>query len=388
MKLFSRSVLLASCVLTLCFSSLAATEYVIANHDSHFENFISVYTLDTSSGALKQVGDFDTNGTGLGGLSGVHVNFANIEQAITAKGACIFALNAYSSDIAAFSAATKYSLVGNYSNSALNASYNGGSLALTPNGKFLYASYSYTGNIGAWQVNPDCSLTFISSYIPLGGNALGAIKVSPNGQALIVPFDTTVETPGMTEMFRIDGTSGSLTDLGYLANPCNLTVTCNFYGLDFTRDNKFVVLSALVHGNVGENAYALTAQITSNGLVKPRNWPLPNSLQIDVPISPFFSAAGYSGAGNLYFGSTNGVITVDFTENPLKLAVTNAQIVGSSEDNGNIAVTGNTMVMGAPADEIDVFSINSDGALTTLNTTTVTGQDLDVFSLTLFPSTR
>ena len=183
MKLFSRSVLLASCVLTLCFSSLAAAEYVIANHDSHFENFISVYTLDTSSGALKQVGDFDTNGTGLGGLSGVHVNFANIEQAITAKGACIFALNAYSSDIAAFSAATKYSLVGNYSNAALNASYNGGSLALTPNGKFLYASYSYTGNIGAWQVNSDCSLTFISSYIPLGGNALGAIKVSPNGQA-------------------------------------------------------------------------------------------------------------------------------------------------------------------------------------------------------------
>jgi hypothetical protein len=49
MKIFFRSVLLASCVLTLCLSSFAATEYVIANHDSHFENFISIYTLDTSS---------------------------------------------------------------------------------------------------------------------------------------------------------------------------------------------------------------------------------------------------------------------------------------------------------------------------------------------------
>jgi hypothetical protein len=379
---------LVACLLMLCISSLGATEYVIANHDSAIHNYLSIYTLDLSAGTLKQVSLLDTNGTGLGPKGGGAINFANIEQALSSGGACIFGLNANSSDIAAFSAATKYSLVGNYSNSALNASENGGSLALTPNGKFLYASYSYTGNIGAWQVNPDCSLTFIASYVPLGGTAVGAIKVSPNGQALVVPFYSTIEEPGVAEMFRINSSSGSLTDVGYLANPCNLTVTCGFYGLDFTKDSKFVVISALVHGNVGDNAYALTAEITTNGLVKPRNWPLPNSVGIQKPISPFFSAAGYAGSGNLYFGSSSGVIVVDFVENPLKLTVTNAQSVGGGAGDGNIAVTGNIMVMGVPEDEIDVFSIAPDGSLTTLSTTTVTGGHLDVFSLILFPETR
>lgn len=387
MKSVYRSVVLALCILTLCISSLAATEYVIVNHDSYFENFLSVYTLDTSSGTLKQVGLLDTNGTGLGGLSGIHVNFANIEQAVSPGGACIFGLNAYSSDIAAFSAATKYSLVGNYSNPALNASFNGGTLALTPDGKSLYVSYSYTGNIGAWQVNPDCSLAFIDSYVPSGGSGLGAIKVSPNGQALIVPFYSTVEEPGLAEMFSIDGSTGHLTDVGYLPNTCKLPAICILHGLDITADSKLVAFAATVSGDGPEYPYALIARLTPAGLAQPRSWPL-SKLTVGEPISPFFSAAAYKGSGDLYFGLANGVITTDFTENPLNLAVTNREMVGSDGENGNIGVTGNVMLMGVPTNEIYVFSIDPNGSLTTLSTTTVTGQHLDVFSLTLFPATR
>jgi hypothetical protein len=62
--------------------------------------------------------------------------------------------------------------------------------------------------------------------------------------------------------------------------------------------------------------------------------------------------------------------------------------VGGPGNDGNIAVTGNIMIMAIFPDKIGVFSINPDGSLTTLSTTTVTGQHLDVFSLTLFPATR
>lgn len=97
MKTILSALVTVACALTFCVSSFASAEYVIANHDSNFNNYLTVYKLDTSSGSLKQVALLATNGSGLGG--GINVNRANIEQAITANGSCIFALNAGSSDI-------------------------------------------------------------------------------------------------------------------------------------------------------------------------------------------------------------------------------------------------------------------------------------------------
>jgi hypothetical protein len=164
----------------------ATSEYVIANNNTIDNNSLVVFKLDTASGSLTQIAVLATGGQGLGIPS--NEDFANLRQAITPDGACVFALDAGSSDIASFSEVTGYSKVGNYPNAALNANYNGGSLALTPNGKFLYASYSTTQNAAAWGVNSDCSLTFIAAYTPSGGGRVGAIKVSPNGEGLVVPL--------------------------------------------------------------------------------------------------------------------------------------------------------------------------------------------------------
>jgi hypothetical protein len=164
----------------------ATSEYVIANNNTIDNNSLVVFKLDTASGSLTQIAVLATGGQGLGIPS--NEDFANLRQAITPDGACVFALDAGSSDIASFSEVTGYSKVGNYPNAALNANYNGGSLALTPNRKFLYASYSTTQNAAAWGVNSDCSLTFIAAYTPSGGGRVGAIKVSPNGEGLVVPL--------------------------------------------------------------------------------------------------------------------------------------------------------------------------------------------------------
>jgi hypothetical protein len=188
MKRLAVATLMVVGIIALRSTCFATSEYVIANNNTVDNNSLVVFKLDTVTGSLTQIAVLATGGQGLGIPS--DEDFANLQQAITPDGGCIFALDAGSSDIASFSEATGYSKVGNYSSPALNANYNGGSLALAPNGKFLSASYSTTQNIAAWAVNSDCSLTFIAAYVPSGGGGVGAIKVTPNGAGLVASLRT------------------------------------------------------------------------------------------------------------------------------------------------------------------------------------------------------
>lgn len=238
-KLF---VVLSLTIVVACFCdvTLAATEYVIANNNDSVANVLTVYKLDTTSGNLTQIASLMTGGIGLGPSH--PNNVANTEQAISQNADCIFAMDAGgSTDIAAFSKGTGYAKVGNYSDPSLNANYWGGSLALTPNGKFLYASYSTTVNIGAWRVNPDCSLVFIASYIPTRGEEIGTpLKVSPDGKSLVAALEVV---PGAAELFAIDQSQGILGDVGFISfTSCG---GCKeIQGIDFTRDSKIVVFAA------------------------------------------------------------------------------------------------------------------------------------------------
>ncbi|MGA2696873.1 MAG: hypothetical protein ABSE92_12475, partial [Terriglobales bacterium] len=184
----------------------------------------------------------------------------------------------------------------------------------------------------------------------------------------------------------IDQNTGELTDLGRLPE-CG----CLLNGIDFTKDSKFAVFA----GGSAANAYV--ARVTPSGLKDPRIWVLASPQQAAQNMVPFFSADGYGGSGNLYFGASGGgsqqrpsaVITTSFIENPLSITVTNiTQIESPQFKDGNIASTGNLMVVAEFPNEIGVFQINSDGSLTQLATTTVTGDALGVFSLSMFPNTR
>ena len=225
---------MASLLASTCF---ATSEYVIANNNNLHNNVLSVYRLDTTTGALTQFATLATNGSGMGGNQQV-VNYSNIEQAISPGGPCIFALNPGSSDIATFSKANGYALIGNYSHPGLDSSYDGGSLALTPNGKFLYASYSATANLAAWAVNWTVRLAFIDSYVPLARGNVGAIKVSPNGASLVVPLPSTIANAA--ELFAVDPGTGILTDLGSLSG---CTPGCLMFGVDITRDSRLAIFA-------------------------------------------------------------------------------------------------------------------------------------------------
>src|SRR5579871_1063698 len=357
----------------LSVSSFAGTSYVIVNNGAHTANSVSAYKLDTANGTLSFYGKVGTTGQSLGG------GIVAVGQAITSDAHCLFAIDTQSNDIAAF-ASPSYKLVGKFSNSALSFNSDGGTIAVSPNGKFLYGAYTGTSNIGAWQVNTNCSLTFIAAYVPsVGADTYSGIGVSPNGSVLVV----SAPDFEAAESFKV-GSNGSLTDLGFVAfasvAACAST-GCFPAALDFTKDSKIVVF-----GNSSGQPSVLTASLgTSGALTNPQLWDLSNSQNLIFSNAVFLSAGAYAGSGFLYVGMFGGVVTASFTESPLSITTTNSTVITNFA--GGIASTGDTLVLTEPPQDLATFKINSDGSLTPVSTITDTAAGAVLWP-TIYPNTR
>jgi 6-phosphogluconolactonase (cycloisomerase 2 family) len=159
----------------LCVSAFASSEYVIVNSNNYVSNGAVLYKLNAKTGKLAKAGTLDT-----GGQASQHDDyFFQVQQAVSPEASCVFALDTGSSDVAAFSKSSGYTRAGRYFKAELIAGA-GGSLALTPDAKFLYAYYETTSNIGLWSVNSDCTLTFVAAYG--AATIAGPIKVNPQRQ--------------------------------------------------------------------------------------------------------------------------------------------------------------------------------------------------------------
>ncbi len=375
------ALLVVGSIVTLCTAALSATEYVISNENSLGSSSLVLLKLDTVTGVLSTVATLPTGGRGFGPNSNGE---ADVWQAVSPNADCIFAMDVASSDIAAFQKASHYARIGNYSNPALNSDLLGGAISLSPSGNFLYASYTQTEDIGIWAVNPDCSLTFVAAYSPVVVIS-GPLKVTPDGRYLLI-------TRGfLADLISIDPSTGELTNVGVVSFQNICPSSCMLSSFDFTRDSRIVVFMGSTQ--YGDQYYpiALAAEIAPTGLTNLRGWRLNNSAGVGtdgVFNSPFFSAAGYAGSGNLYFGVGNGVITTNFTEKPLRISLTNATFVSASRYDGLIAATGSFMIVAEAPNQIGVFTINPDGSLTELSTTTIDNPNAGMFSLSLFPNTR
>jgi hypothetical protein len=373
--------------LMLCSASFATTlEYVLTNDDNPSGNSGTIYRINTTTGALTQVKVLSTGGTGLGfGF------FAVNGSTVTQNDRCIFISDPGSNDIAAF-AGPKFTKTGNYSDPAFSFNgYAGGGLALSPNGHYLYASYSGSLNIGVWDVGANCALTKLQAFVPtLGADLFGAIAVDPSGKALVIGSDS-FEAADLAE---ISATTGMLTDKGNVsyASLSSCSGGCYPSGIDFTADSKVVVFgNATITG-----PSALTANLRSTGLGNPQFWSLTNSAGATNVNVPFLGQAAYStGTGYLYFGASgfstgypSGVITANFTESPLSITVAQSTLVTNPENyQDTIAVTGSTLVTSEAPNVLDTFSIAADGSLKHLITTTDT-QASGELNITVFPKTR
>jgi len=369
----------------VCLPALAATEYVLVNNNDSVSNTAVLYKLGARTGRLTKVSVLATGGQG----QGTEQDLSGVQQAISPDGACIFVFDTGSSDIAAFSKAGGYQKVGNYFDANLIAFEWGDSIALTPEGKFLYASYSETGNLGAWSASSDCTLKFIAKSAYLTG--VGPLQVTPDGKYLLA------RGLGGVGQFAIDQGTGSFTYIGttlFRAGACARQSACLPYGIQITNDSKLAMFSSFAPDVRRERVVPvmLTARITPTGLMYPtvRNLTVEDDLRLND--FPFLSAAGYEGSGPLYLGVatggqyTPGVLTADFSEKPVHFAVTNSTV--AKPEVGNIAVTGNTMVVAQYPNQISVFRIKKNGSLKLLSTTTIDVQGEGLFSLSIFPNTR
>jgi|SRR5579872_1593161 len=367
-----RSALASLAILAaLSASGFAGTSYVIVNNNAYTANSVSAYKLDIANGTLSFYGKVATTGQSLGG------GILAVGQAITSDGHCLFAIDTRSNDIAAF-ASPSYKLVGKFSNSALSFKVEGGTIAVSPNGKFLYGAYTGTFNIGAWHVNPDCSLTFIAAYVPsVGADTYSDLGVSPNGGVLVV------SAPDLeaAESYKI-GSNGSLTDLGFVSFAKVSSCGCFPAAIDFTKDSKIVVFG---NSSIFQPSVLTASLSTSGALTSPQLWDLPNSPGMAFSNAVFLSAQAYAGSGFLFVGMDFGVVTANFTENPLSITTANAtttDLVGGLASTGDTLVLADVNLSGALA----TFRINSDGSLMLLST--VNDASGNPTWPTIYPNTR
>jgi len=377
----------------LCSTALAATSYVVTNNDNASGNSATIYALDRASGTLTHLLDLPTGGTGSNGGYFATVGVGAIATGVTG---CLYVYDSGSSDIAGFSVDLRtlnIVKVGNFSSPGLISQYPGGSLALTPNNKFLYVTYATSENIGVWGLNPDCSLTLLATQIAsVGQDFYDGIKVTPNGKSLLV----TAPDYQAVEMFNINP-DGTLTDVGFAnfgaLSEC-LSISCYPAGMDITADSKIAIF-----GNFTLNrATVLGAAITPTGLKKPTVIDLPNTGGLTTNDNvPFLSAAAYRGSGPLYLGfsgtgagSQPGVVTTNFSESKKSIKVVAATPINTpSQYMGLIASAGPWLVVSEWFNELQVFKVNPDGTLTpTPQGPVANGSASGAYSFFIFPNTR
>ena len=209
-QLFVRAFLFSPFLVVLLAGELYAQgDFVYTNNDVSGPNTVSGFSAD-SGGTLTQISGspFLTGGTGSGG-GAFAVNRIRVFRNF------LFASNSGSNDISVFSVSPitgKLSLVPGSPFPAQVLGGGGISLALTTDGKFLFAAGDVSNTIKAFGVNSSGALTPLAAPpIPSGGSELLGINVSPDNKFLAVthffPFGSS-----SVRMLSI-GNDGSLTPL-------------------------------------------------------------------------------------------------------------------------------------------------------------------------------
>lgn len=177
---------LAGLALGLSTASFAGSPtYGVTNDDNPGANTATAFKVTGPS----SIGAFKTLNAGGSGLGGGY--FASPRNSIEQNVACVFVSNAASSTIAAFakvngfapSTGSPYAGIG-------NSDFEGMGLAASADGKYLFAAFSGSDQIGSYSINQGpgaatCALTPLSGPIS-ASDAVAPIAINQAGTALIV----------------------------------------------------------------------------------------------------------------------------------------------------------------------------------------------------------
>ena len=304
MKSPIRVFLSATILLLTAATSLAQSPYYVLTNDEGSANTATVFNLNPKNGSLNEVLTLSTGGESLGG------GFFSAEtQLISPEAACIFVADGGGgADIAAFSKATHYSKVGNYSDAGLG----GGTdmpMILNSQATILYAAYESTFNIGVWTINSDCSLTLAN--VVAASDFLGSMAITHDGTTLVVTYEIIKKVGS----FTISGTN--LTNNGAVKAPADVS------GIAVTNDDQLVIMGTAY--NKAHPSDLVTASLP--GFTNQQIWKVgPGYSAGSIALSP----DALAGNGCLYIGNSgggdanrSGVTGVKFTESPLSFSYVN-----------------------------------------------------------------
>ncbi|PYT25044.1 MAG: hypothetical protein DMG57_26530 [Acidobacteria bacterium] len=255
------------------------------------------------------------------------------------------------------------------------------SLAVTPNGKFLYAGNAVSSDISAFSVGSNGALTPVAGSPFVAGDSVEGIKVSPNGRFLGValPLSDSVA------MFSI-GSNGALASVP--GSPFHQGGSGGAAYVDMSCNSK-LLFAAL--GNAGPDTQVGVSTIASSGALSP------------IAGSPFTFVPGANSSVGILSPNNQWL----FVSNQDSSTITSldvesngslAQVSGSPFSNsGGIGPNGmatnaqGTLLYVANGDNtVTGFSIdNSNGSLSpVLGNPFVTGGAGFLTSLTTFPAKR
>lgn len=254
MKLrFSFYMMSAIAVIILCaLSSQAAPapHYLITNNDSSQGNSATFYTI-VNTGALKESTVLSTGGTGIDGIGAVATKRVSVLQSPAQN--CVFISDAGTNDVAAISIAT-LTTTGTFPAAATDSATATG-LGVVNNGKYVYASFSSSKTLAAYQIVSGCKLTFLGSVSASGVNGGQIDDMWAHGNILVASF-----FDGSIESFDISaGTPVSNGDL-----QLSSAETQNLGGpgaVDITADGHFAVF-----GGGGSPSFVEVSDISSGKL--------------------------------------------------------------------------------------------------------------------------
>jgi hypothetical protein len=193
-------VLVGVCVLSGVVSAGTATNFVVTNDDLPFGNLliqnnsVSFYAIGPN-GLLTLQQTVFTEGYGIGGG---YFGSNRLSVVNSAGQGCVFASDAGTGDIAGI-IVSSFTLGGTAVGSANDSGTSNG-IGLATNGQYLYASFSDSSNIGAFQIQPNCNLTFISDVNAIGLQGGFVDSMAVHGNLLIVTYGD-----GSIESFNVSG---------------------------------------------------------------------------------------------------------------------------------------------------------------------------------------
>lgn len=242
--------LLGSCLLNVAAAGQGTPHYLITNDDLPEPivpintSSVTFYTIGTQGG-INLKSTVQTGGFGIGGG---YFGLNRLAVLNNSGNQCVYSSEAGTGDIVGVDVNT-LTVTGSAVGSESDTGTSNG-IGLVINGGYLYASFTDSSNIGTFQVQPGCTLSFVNDVTTIGLQGGIVDAMAAHGNILIVTY-----ADGSMESFNIsNGTPVSNGDKQNSTAALNSNGATYPSGIDITQDGHFAIF--------GDTSTALVIEVS------------------------------------------------------------------------------------------------------------------------------